>query len=272
MSTIKVKNADLTDVYFETTGTGTELDPYRMRGETFIQDQTTPLINLFFQQAKGAATTITANVAIGDTTFDVADATNYATGDYVGVFSGVSGEGRYFFAEVLSVATLTITIDTPFDFAFQSGDPTISSTSDLSVDGSVTPQSFVVTGATDYDIDITRLIFTMSLSSTPDDGLFGNIAKLTNGLVLRKADGVYRNIFNVKDNGELANFAYDLSYTTRSGGGGTDGLRCRYTFGGQSKQGVVIRLSAGESLELIVQDNLSTLTRFRVLAEGHIVD
>jgi hypothetical protein len=271
MSTIKVKNADLTDVYFETVGAGTIGDPYRMRTEVFIQDQTTPLVNLYFQQAKGAPTTITANVAIGDVTFDVADATNYAIGDHVGVFTGVSGEGRYFFADVLNVSSLTITVDTPFDFAFESGDPTISSSRDLAVDGS-TPQTFSVVGSSDFEIDITRLIFTMSMASTPDDGLFGNIAKLTNGIVLRRTDGVTRNIFNIKDNGELAGQCYDLTYSTKSGGGGTDGLRARYTFAGANKQGVTIRLGAGESLELIVQDNLSTITRFRVLAEGHEVD
>jgi hypothetical protein len=272
MSTIKVKNADLADVYFETVGAGTEGDPYRMRTEVFIQDQTTPLINLYFQQAKGAPTTITAPVAIGDNTFVVADAANYAIGDHVGVFSGVSGEGRYFFADVLNVVSTTITVDTPFDFAFQSGDPTISSSRDLAVDGSSTPQTFSVVGSSDFEIDITRLMFTMSMSSTPDDGLFGNLAKLTNGIVLRRTDGTTRNILNVKDNGELAGYCYDLTYTTKSGGGGTDGLRARFTFAGANKQGVTIRLGAGESLELIVQDNLSTITRFRVLAEGHVVD
>jgi len=272
MSTIKVKNADLTDVYFETAGAGTIGDPYRMVQNANHLENTSPLINLYFQQAKGAPTTITANVAIDDLSFDVADATNYAIGDYVGVFAGASGEGRFFFANVTNVSSLTITVDTPFDFAFESGDPTISSSNNIAVDGSSTTQIFNVAGTADYDIDITRLIFTMSMSSAPDDGLFGNIAKLTNGVVIRKTDGVTRNMMNIKDNGELASYSYDLTYTTKSGGGGTDGLRCRYTFGGENKQGAVIRLSAGEALEILVQDNISSITRFRVIAEGHIVE
>jgi hypothetical protein len=270
MSTIKVKDADLADVYFETLGAGTEGDPYRMVQSVELIDNVTPLVNLYFQQGKGAPTTLTAPVAIDDTTFDVADATNYAIGDYIGVFTGVSGEGRFFFAEVLNVVSLTITVDTPFDFAFQSGDPTISSTINLAVDGSSTPQTFIINGTDEYDIHINRVIFTMSMSSTPDDGLFGNIAKLTKGVVIRKTDGVYRNLINIKDNGELATLAYDLVYTTKSGGGGTDGMRCRYTFAGPTKQGAGVVLSAGESLEIIIQDNISAITRFRVLAEGHI--
>lgn len=235
-----------------------------------IQDQTTALVNEYFTKQKGAATTTTADVAIGDISFDVTDATNYAAGDYISVYNATSE--RYFYANVLSVATNTINIDTPFDFAFPSGSASASSSNNLAVNGAVTPQIFEVGSLVGIDIDITRIIFTMTLTTAGDDGLFGNIAKLTKGLVLRKKDGIYRNIFNVKDNGELAGYAFDLTYTTRSGGTGVFGLRCRYTFAGQDKQGVTVRLTQGESLQLIVQDDLTGIERFRVLAEGHEVE
>ena len=40
---------------------------------------------------------------------------------------------------------------------------------------------------------------------------------------------------------------------------------------GQQNIGVVQRLSVGEDLELIIQDNLTTITKLEVVAEGHIV-
>lgn len=40
----------------------------------------------------------------------------------------------------------------------------------------------------------------------------------------------------------------------------------------QDKHGVAIRLEADESLEIIVQDSLTSLTAFSVVAEGHVVD
>lgn len=240
--------------------------------EVITQDQTTPIVNLFFIKAVGAPTTSTADVAIGDFDITLTDATSFVVGTYVGVFSGAAGAGRYYFGEVLSKSVNTITLDTPFDFDFAAGSNVLPSTKNLAVDGSVTQQVFSVDGASSFDIDITRLIFSMVLTGSPDDAKFGDIAGgITKGLVCRKTDGTTRNIFNVKDNGELAAISYDLAYTTRSGGGGSYGLRCRYTFAGQEKQGVVIRLSEGEKLEMLVNDDLSTISRFWVIAEGHEV-
>jgi hypothetical protein len=267
--TVQIRNAQAEPVFMKVNGTGTEADPYIPIQDVNIQDQVTPLVNLFFQQADGPPTTTTAPVTIGEMEITLDSVVGFTTSSYIGVFSNT---GRFYFADVISISVNTLTVDTPFDFAFPAGSQVISTTRNLAVLGSpASPQIFNVQGADSFDIDITRLIFTMTLTTNADDGLFGNIAALTNGLVLRRTDGVTRNIFNVKDNGELAGFSYDMTYTIRSTGGGTYGLRCRYTFAGQSKQGVAIRLGAGEKLEAIISDDLSGITRFRILAEGHEV-
>ena len=51
---------------------------------------------------------------------------------------------------------------------------------------------------------------------------------------------------------------------------GTYGVKGRLTFGGQNKLGVVIQLGIDEDLEMIVQDDLTGLVDFRVVAEGHV--
>lgn len=241
--------------------------------EVITQDQTTPIVNLFFIQATGAPTTSASPVAIDDFDITLTDATDFDVGTYIGVFSGAAGAGRYYFGEVLSKSVNTLTMDTPFDFAFAAGSNVLPSSKNLAVDGSTTQQVFSVDGTSSFDIDITRLIFSMVLENgAPDDAKFGDIAGgITRGLVCRKTDGTTRNIFNVKDNGELAAISYDLTYTTRSGGSGSWGMRCRYTFAGQEKQGVVIRLGAGEKLEMLIDDDLSSISRFWVIAEGHEV-
>ena len=54
---------------------------------------------------------------------------------------------------------------------------------------------------------------------------------------------------------------------------GTDGFISRLTFAGQSKMGAVQRLAINEDLELIVQDNLTGLTKLEIVAEGsQVVD
>jgi hypothetical protein len=61
-----------------------------------------------------------------------------------------------------------------------------------------------------------------------------------------------------------------MDYTDRTAQG-QFGTGARITFGGQSKHGVVIRLSELDALQFIVQDNLTGLTSLKIVAEGHEV-
>lgn len=239
-----------------------------------IQDQTSPPLDLYFTKANGAPTALTNSVAIDDTDMTVDSVASIAIGDYVGVFSGTSAEGRFYFGEVLNVAGNVVSLDTPFDFAFDAGDPVISTSRELNVDGSVTSQTFNITvggPSGDVEVDITRIIISIVGTSQPDDGKFGSIAALTNGIVLRRTDGETRNIWNAKSNADFATLAYDVEYTTRSVPAGSYGTRCRYTLAGPDKHGVAVRLAVGDALELTVQDDLTALTQFRIIAAGHIV-
>ena len=114
----------------------------------------------------------------------------------------------------------------------------------------------------------------MTFNSAGSDALFGNLTALTRGVVLRKADGINHTIFNAKTNGDFALRMYDIAYTDRAVPSQSYGLRGRSTFAGQDKRGVVIRLDGdnSEELELLVQDDLSTLTSFRIVAQGHVVE
>ena len=238
-----------------------------------IQDQTSPPVDLFFTQPIGVPTALTNAVAINDTSFDVDSVASISVGNYLGVFSGTSEEGRFYFAEVLGVAGTTITVDTPLDFAYDAGDPVISRTREMNINGAVTSQTFSVTNGTTSSvitIDITRIMFSMILSTSGDDGKFGNITSLTKGLVFRRTNGDIRNLFNIKDNGELRALCFDLVYPLRSGGGGDFGMGARYTFAGQDKHGVALRLMPGDSLDIIIQDDLTGLNSFRMVAPGHI--
>ena len=99
------------------------------------------------------------------------------------------------------------------------------------------------------------------------------MSKLTNGVYIRVSDGITQNLFNIRENSGLAvEAAGDLTYATRSGGGGAYGTRARVTFNGPEKRGVVIRLhpSTTDSIKAVVRDNLSTLTYFRVQVQGQI--
>jgi hypothetical protein len=178
--------------------------------------------------------------------------------------------------QIGAIAGSTITIDTPLDFAYPSGSQITNGTINMGVDGSATTQVFSLRAADPglpLTVDITRVIFTCTTDSAVDMSKFGDIAGgITNGLVLRRTDGTYNNIFNAKTNAELSSLMYDfVVYAATNPSIGQDGFVGRLTFAGSNKIGVAIRLGPGEDLELLVQDDLSDLVEFTAMFEGHVV-
>jgi hypothetical protein len=247
-----------------------------------IQDQTTPPIDYFFSQVKGPPTTLAVETAIDDMTVTVADATGCAIDDYFGLFNADdTQDNRVYFAEIKGISGNILTLDTPLDFDFKVGDTAACFSRELGVDGSVTTQIFSIQvgpNAT-QSIDINRIMISMVTDTAVSLSKFGDLAKLTNGLVMRRVNGTTNNIFNVKDNGEIANLCFDYDpYTTANLNQGQHGAKFRYTFNGQDKHGVAVRINPGDSLELLIQDDLrllgelGTTAQFRVVGEGHFVD
>ena len=242
---------------------------YLKQVDAVIQDSTSPLFIVKASQLV-AETTTTSPMALEDRVVNVADATSFAVGQYLTVYN--VAEDRVFFSEILSIASLAITVDTPADFAFPSGSIVSVGTNNMNVDGSVTPQIFGIRNPTATDIpsevDITRLMFKCLTNTAVDLSKFGDIAGgITRGLVIRRVDGTYQNVFNVKTNGDFKNIMFDFDMETVSGSG-QDGFTGRLTFAGQNKMGAVIRIGPGEDLQVIVQDDLTSLTSFTVIAEG----
>ena len=235
-----------------------------------IQDQTSPAFDLYFIQQVGVPSTSIATATEDTYSFDVTAGHGTNIGDYVGLFS----TGRFYFGTVTDTpSTTTIEVDTPLDFPYPAGSTYLRTTRDLNVDGSVTRQIFQIGPfglAQDIEIDITRIMFYITSSSPMDDEKFGGLDPLPNGLVLRRNDGSMTNYFNVKTNGEFANHSFDAVYSDRAPSG-FFGYRVRYSFAGQDKHGVAVRLKAGDTLELLNHDALQTLTSFRAIAEGHVV-
>lgn len=239
-----------------------------------VQDQTTQAFDFFFVHPTQPNALTTSDVVKDTYVFTVGAGSGIIVGDYVGLFY----QDRFFFAEVQTVTGggTTITVDTPIDYAYPSGSTVLITSRDANVDGSTSSVTFQIGPVFDWQdnrIDITRIMFYMLDDSAMDDGRFGGIVGgLTDGIVLRStSDGETWTYFNIKTNGEFGIHAYDTDYSFKAPAG-LYGFRCRYTFAGQSKHGVAVRLSAGDTMELIIQDDLSELTSFRILAEGHIVD
>lgn len=241
-----------------------------------LQDQDTPIVIAEFNQVHDS-TTLAAAGAINDTSIIVDDATGIVVGSYIILFSPVSV--RFMTCRAISIASApTIDIDTPLDFAYPSGTFADIAITNMAIDGSTTPQLFGLRGTgtppgIELTVDVTRIIFECLTATAVDLSKFGDIAGgLTKGLVLRKRDGVYNNVFNVKTNGRIEGICFDFTpHDAQNTIQGQHGFTARLTFAGQNKMGAVIRLRLGEDLEFINQDALQTITMLVLTAEGSVV-
>ncbi|MCK4789206.1 MAG: hypothetical protein KAV87_36020, partial [Desulfobacteraceae bacterium] len=182
---------------------------------------------------------------------------------------------NYVQAEIINVVGDTITVSTPWSRTFPIGtviglgDPNMNALGSL-----VAPVVFNIDPSAVQKIDITRIILTFTDNSSMDFTTFGSLAVLLNGCTIRykSEDGTFINLFNWRDNGELIERSFDHSFQSKVGGG-SFGFVARSTWAGPSKRGVVLRIDGllTEEIQIVVQDDLTALDKFRVIAQGHIV-
>jgi hypothetical protein len=246
--------------------------PVDTEGNLYINavDHTSQSIDFFFGRLDNL-TTLSAQANPEDKTLTLTSTTGFVDGTIAGVFSANDPDVIYLGEQIGAPVGSVITMDTPIDQELQIGSAVAGVRKNMNVDGSVTPQSFQIgpvgVGST-ATIEITRLMGHILDSTAMDDGKFGGIAALTNGCVLRKHDGVIKNIWNIKTNGDIALICYDLKYSDKAPGG-QFGLNFRNTYASQAGHGVALELVPGEYLELIVQDDLTGLDKFFMMAQGH---
>jgi len=237
-----------------------------------IQDQHSLALDLNFIQAQGAPTTLSVQADPEDTTITLTSAVGFVDTNVVAL---VSSTGIFYFGkQVGAAAGNVITLDTPIDKTFATATTVLRAIRNMNVDGSVATQIFQVGpvgGGTSIELDITRIMGYIQDGTAMDDAKFGGITALTNGVVLRQNNSTINNIWNAKSNGELGLLCYDTAYTTKPPAGTSHGFRFRNTYAGPSKHGVTIRLDPGDILEVLIQDDLTDLETFNMMAQGHIV-
>jgi|GEM_PF-2201751 len=244
-----------------------------------VQDQTTRVIALRFSKIDNLTDGLAEIPTVGAYTIVMKAGHSIAPGDHISViYDDTTSEDphpHYFTPDVISVATNTLTLDEPVPYAFPLESIVYSSLQNMNVDGSSTPQIYQLTNAFSAAADLTQLVIHITDATAMDDGTFGGIAALTRGMVFRKkfADNHYENIFNVKTNGELGILSGPNGkvYDTKAPSG-IYGITIKISFAGQSEYGVAVRLLTGESIQMLIQDDLTDLTKVSAMAQGHFTD
>ena len=220
--------------------------------------QTQWLHSMYTDEA--ASDTLNGAVAAGDQVITLNDATGFSAGDIISLKLGAVHTHQY--RTIISIATNDLTLDAEVDTALTDGSEVQEVSRNLAAkDGSSTPVIFTATPKPSEKIDVMRMILTMTHKSQGTDALLGSLTAITNGLHLRKnnGDGTYETLGIWKDNQDIRGDMYDLQYSDKAGPS-TFGTSTRWRiFDGT---GSVVNLDAanGESLEIVVQDDLTAST------------
>ena len=225
-------------------------------------------VNEQFHYHTGVDTTVATLAAVNTRDLDLVDSTGFVVGTQLQVNSGLDNPLLYTIrAKVGDVITLDGLLDSEVAVGFEVHQVV----TDMAVIASAgAPLTYIVTPPVGEVWHITRFIITMTHTGAGDLGLFGNIAAVTNGMIVRgKVGGKYRSFTNWKTNANIKKDMYDVEFDTRSGGSGTHGTSGRGSF---SRIGVAIRLdgSLGDELHIVLQDSYVLLDSLEVNGQGHI--
>lgn len=223
---------------------------------------------------EAADDTLNGAVSAGDQTITLNDATGFTAGDIVSLSFGAIHTHMY--RQIISISTNDLLLDAEIDIAIPNGSVVQEVSKNMAVkDGSVTPVVFAAIPAPGESIDIVRMILTMSHKSAGTDDAFGSLGALTNGIHIRKnnGDGTYETLGIWKTNQDIRGDMYDLSYSDKAGPS-LFGTSTRWSIFDGTGSVVNIKADKGESLEVVVQDNLTAstaeLSTLFINWQGHI--
>lgn len=234
--------------------------------EVALQDQFTDIINLYAINIKGT-TTLASAADADDTEIEVAS----ATGAVIGEAFNISEDGKTEQCIVSGIDGTTITVSCPLNRDFTTAAVVEFGAWNANLDGSSDAKTFSIKPPAGIKWDITGINFNITDATAMDDALFGGATALTNGILVRRADGTNTKMLEVTNNGGFGEQHCTMMYSDKAPSG-SNGLLISLDI--TNKFGVTVRLDGDydDELQLLVRDNLTVLTKFVMTARGHEVE
>ena len=245
--------------------------------DVLVGDQATDSMDIHFVIVNAENLTLSVAAAKNDRQITLTAGHGFVIGSYITLIK----PAHYYRGIVTAVNTNLITLDTPICSNFGIAETEVKrGTRNLipnaSGGGPVIAKIFVpeFQGET---LDITRIMMQMTTTNPTPWNSYGDRSILVNGLVLRVVYDVglpterIVNLWNVKSNAEYGLHSYDIQFIEQTGPQAVNGVACRSSWAGQDKRGVVIRLTYKDELQVLLQDNFSTILSQYIMAEGHLV-
>lgn len=234
--------------------------------DVYVQDQTTEIINQYMCNIKGT-TTLTIDYPINTKVIVVASVTGAVVGDRI----NISENGRVFQSVIKNITGTTITMASPTDQALTTNAVVCFAEWNIAkANGSVTPVTYRLKPPKGVLWHVTKINFSITDNVAMDDTKFGGLSELPNGLVFRVVDGYTKQLGVISNNAGFKDYGFEGYYNDKTGAGsyGYNGLN-------QIKDNGVVLILNGDTddeFQVIVNDDLTGLSKFSILAQGHAVE
>lgn len=239
--------------------------------DVHVADVHNQIVNRHIHQHTLIETTLAVTSAVNDYQITVVSAAGFAVNDYLHI-NTTDFETTH--PRINNIVGNVFTLDRRLDVAHLAGDTITKAIINMALAGQIgtmaVPQEYAMWPEPGLIFHITRILFAMEHGTAGDLGLFGDLAPLVNGVLIRvKINGQYGTLTNWKTNADIKTDMFDVEFDARSGGGGTWGTSGRGTF---TETGAVLRLNGDtdDRLEIYVQDDITGLDSFTMKAQGHL--
>lgn len=240
-------------------------EPRDTRGvEVSIQDYTGELESYFLINVKGNGT-LTNDAMMFSNSINVSDTTGCVVGEAIYLYNNESS----FQALISGITGNTISFTPILDRDFYSNNSYYEcGSTNLGVDGSVNPVTYCIHPPTNISWDIETLTINFIDNADMDASLFGSRAALTNGLLIRKTNGDYNNLFMIYNNNGFILRGFDYLNIPKAPSGV---YIADFSLKFDKSYGSIINLKGedGDCIEIIVSDDLTSQTRIVASVAGH---
>jgi hypothetical protein len=220
------------------------------------QSQLNPLFQYYLMRELKTDIKLTSNAAIGDQIINITADHGFTNGSIIAIWEN----NRLVQCEVIDVNTNAITLSMPLYVPFTFAANVIRGSINMGVDGT-TPIDFIFKPRSSIiPIDISMAIISMVHSSEGDDGKFGGITALTNGLYFRRDGGFVQNQGNYKTNQDFKEYGFIVDYSEKAPSG-TYATSITKKLIDTHTQELRFDPRRGDYFRAVVRDDLSTLTK-----------
>lgn len=264
--------------YIWTGDAGGKWVPTHLRGAINFHDahvHVEPINHFLYQEI--SSTTITADITSQDTTIALTNVVGLVAGtSKLHVTDTITHAHDHEILLVVGIVGNVVTVHRPIDRDYTIAGTLVQVvTTNMAVAGTLAaPQSFIVIPSPGEIWHLSSMDFSIIDDVVMDDAKFGGLVALTNGTVIRAVDsvnGIYETFSTWRANEDFALDRFNITYSAKAPAG-SYGFRGNMAL--HEGYGSIVRLANTTTetiyMEVLVQDDISALTSFKLKVHGHI--